>query len=413
MNELAQWFTFRKELPPDAANPTGRKSAPRWGYLALGSWLLISSGTLIYQLNSRWPSDSDLAVVGTQSPAAVAEAATAKAKAEVAKVDLEIATEEQTNARSKAAEAKRIDDELAGKLKVATDTETELAKTSGVTDDAKLAATQKVTELRAEKAKSAIRLAGANDSLAAADLQVGTKKSAVTEALNASRRAEAQAKVFTDAVSGHTLKILLMVMLLGALGGQLHAITSFSAYWANQTFVSTWTFYYLIRPLVGALLALVIYLCLLGGVLGLSVGQTNSTSNLGIGAACFLTGLCSEMAIEKLIEMFRLVFQTEQAKNRSDPVNSNQVVTPVFTKLDPSTVSLAAPQVVKIQGSGFTAACNVFIGAAMVPHNLHSLTELELPITSLPRTVATHQVTVVNDAAKPTTSAVKDLTIIP
>lgn len=62
-------------------------------------------------------------------------------------------------------------------------------------------------------------------------------------------------------------RFLLLMILGGALGANVHLIISFTAFVGNRTFVTTWIPWYLLRPLIGAGMAMFFYMLLRGGIL--------------------------------------------------------------------------------------------------------------------------------------------------
>jgi hypothetical protein len=62
-------------------------------------------------------------------------------------------------------------------------------------------------------------------------------------------------------------RFLLLMILGGALGANIHLIISFTAFVGNRTFVTTWIPWYLLRPVIGAGMAMFFYMLLRGGIL--------------------------------------------------------------------------------------------------------------------------------------------------
>ncbi len=73
---------------------------------------------------------------------------------------------------------------------------------------------------------------------------------------------------------------LLLMLLGGATGAMLHIMVSYSAFVGNKDFVRSWIPWYILRPLIGALLALVFYLLLRGGLLTYSASADASIPNI-------------------------------------------------------------------------------------------------------------------------------------
>jgi hypothetical protein len=62
-------------------------------------------------------------------------------------------------------------------------------------------------------------------------------------------------------------RYLLLMTLGGALGASVHLLISFTTFVGNRAFVTSWIPWYLLRPIIGAGMALFFYLLLRGGVL--------------------------------------------------------------------------------------------------------------------------------------------------
>lgn len=98
-------------------------------------------------------------------------------------------------------------------------------------------------------------------------------------------------------------RVLLLVVLAGALGGVLHGLTSLAAHSGAGRLDARWWVFYVARPVVGGGLALLVALVLRAGLLGFSVTEdmTGDRVLLGWGA---LAGLFSSPALRKLKDVF-------------------------------------------------------------------------------------------------------------
>jgi len=117
--------------------------------------------------------------------------------------------------------------------------------------------------------------------------------------------------------------VLLMVVLLGALGGGLHLLASLVKYVGNRQLKRSWLLHYLSMPIVGAVLAPIVFMLLRVGILApgsSSDGSSIANLNLiGIYAFAILTGLFAKTATEKLSEVFSTLFRT------SDPASKDSL----------------------------------------------------------------------------------------
>ncbi|WP_217605616.1 hypothetical protein [Chitinophaga sp. GbtcB8] len=62
-------------------------------------------------------------------------------------------------------------------------------------------------------------------------------------------------------------RYLLLMTLGGALGASVHLLISFTAFVGNRSFVTSWVPWYMLRPIIGAAMALFFYMLLRGGIL--------------------------------------------------------------------------------------------------------------------------------------------------
>jgi len=119
------------------------------------------------------------------------------------------------------------------------------------------------------------------------------------------------------------LRLFLIAAVAGALGAYVHLATSFADYAGNQRLAASWTWWYLLRPLIGMALAEIVYLAIRGGLFNAgATGAANFISPYGVAAITAFTGLFSRQATDKLSEVFETLFRTEQKVQRKDPLLS-------------------------------------------------------------------------------------------
>jgi hypothetical protein len=173
-------------------------------------------------------------------------------------------------------------------------------------------------------------------------------------------------------------RLLLIVVLSGALGGMLHAARSLVWYVGNRTLKRSWLPYYLSLPLAGGVMALAFYVVLRGGLFSPS-SSIRETSPFGFAAMAFLVGMFSPQAALKLKQVAGTLLAepgagedaTPQAAGgtpaeRSLPAAATIGAAPQIAGLEPPTVIVGKPdQVVTIMGSGFVPESQVRIGSSM------------------------------------------------
>jgi hypothetical protein len=110
------------------------------------------------------------------------------------------------------------------------------------------------------------------------------------------------------------LRMLLLVLLAGGLGSYIHVATSFSYHIAKRDFEPHWYWWYWMRIPIGATLALVTIMIIEGGLFMVPAVTNNAIPITTIGIAA-LIGLFSHHAVEKLHDIFDVVFNPRNKKN--------------------------------------------------------------------------------------------------
>lgn len=101
--------------------------------------------------------------------------------------------------------------------------------------------------------------------------------------------------------------LVLFVLYLGILGACIHAMTSMATFVGNRRFKKSWCIWYLLRPLIGGVLAWIVYLVFRGGFLGLT--DVSALNPYAFGALAALSGLFSKRVIDKLSELVDTLFR--------------------------------------------------------------------------------------------------------
>jgi hypothetical protein len=114
-------------------------------------------------------------------------------------------------------------------------------------------------------------------------------------------------------------RLLLIVAIAGSLGSLLHGLRSVYWYFGNRELATSWYAKYLLQPLGGAIIGLLTYLLIRGGLLALQA-TTEETTPFAFAAISGLMGLFSEQAILKLKQVFEQLFTPpEKGKDQSKP----------------------------------------------------------------------------------------------
>jgi hypothetical protein len=105
------------------------------------------------------------------------------------------------------------------------------------------------------------------------------------------------------------LRYIGLVAGAGALGGFVHAATSFTTYAGDRSLGRSWTWWYILRPFIGAALALVMYFVLRGGLMVPAANITDTLNPFTLVAVAGLIGMFSKQATDKLNEIATVAFR--------------------------------------------------------------------------------------------------------
>ncbi len=146
------------------------------------------------------------------------------------------------------------------------------------------------------------------------------------------------------------------------LGSFVHGATSLADYIGNNNFKKSWSWFYLLRPVIGMALALVFYFVIRGGFLTTS-GGAKDINPYGIAALAGLVGMFSKQATDKLSEVFGTLFRSapgEGDAKRSDSLTPKAPVT--VTSVDPATVPAGTVgQTITVTGTNFLDGAQVYL----------------------------------------------------
>ena len=169
--------------------------------------------------------------------------------------------------------------------------------------------------------------------------------------------------------------LILLAMFMGALGGFVHAATSFTTYLGNRTLRMSWMWWYWLRIPLGAALALAFYFVLRAGLVNVQ-GEAEQINAAGTAAFAFLAGLFSKQAIDKLRELFDTLFASD-SDGRDDKLDER---TAVITKLQPSRLKVDTPARLVIRGQRFRRGARVRLDDRIVKADFQSEEQLRLEL---------------------------------
>jgi len=201
------------------------------------------------------------------------------------------------------------------------------------------------------------------------------------------------------------VRLILLVLCAGALGSVIHATTSFIDYVGNRTLVTSWLLWYLLRPFIGAALALILYFLLRGGFMTGTAQPADAAvaasliNPFGVAALAALAGLFTKQATDKLNEVFSTLFRP--APGQGDAKRGDKIVpakTPNIASMSPATASKGAASLrLNINGSNFAENAIVRFGRTTLKSQRLSDTVITAELTAAELTeTGTFRVVVVN-----------------
>jgi len=119
---------------------------------------------------------------------------------------------------------------------------------------------------------------------------------------------------FAEIPINEETRLVLLVLVAGALGSYIHAIKSLVDYIGNQTARESWFWFYITRPFVGMALALIFYAVIRGGFLAGTPADARSVNPFGVVALAGLVGMFADKAAQKLSEVFDAMFRTDDTR---------------------------------------------------------------------------------------------------
>jgi len=118
------------------------------------------------------------------------------------------------------------------------------------------------------------------------------------------------------------VNLMLVVILAGGLGGILHSLRSVAWYVGERQLLWSWMLFYAVLPIVGAIVALLFYLLIRGGLIT-PQGSSKDINAYGMAAIAALVGLFTSQAAQMLLRVFSNLFAPAPSGSDSAPAASN------------------------------------------------------------------------------------------
>jgi hypothetical protein len=182
--------------------------------------------------------------------------------------------------------------------------------------------------------------------------------------------------------------LLLLVILAGALGGAFHSLRSMSWYIATRGLLVSWLPRYLLLPIVGGALSILVFLVFAGGFFSTQGGDGQSYFYMvGVSA---IVGMFSDQAVEKLKKISVAIFSAPDAA----PGAATKPSPLAIAELKPKSGSQAGNETIELKGTGFEKGTKVIFGGAQVTPV--KLTSTAITVTTPPHAAGKVAVEVAN-----------------
>lgn len=134
------------------------------------------------------------------------------------------------------------------------------------------------------------------------------------------------------------VRLLMIVMVAGALGSFIHTATSFGDFVGNNKLSSHWMWWYILRPFIGTALAAIFYLMIRGGFLA-SGTQAQNINLYGVAALAGMVGMFSKQATDKLGEVFDSLFKTSAGGGDARRKDALANPVPAVASIEPAVIA--------------------------------------------------------------------------
>jgi hypothetical protein len=119
------------------------------------------------------------------------------------------------------------------------------------------------------------------------------------------------------------VRLVILSILFGVLGSSVHGITSLTRWRSSNKLEGSYVTWYLIRPLIGASLAFIMYVVLRAGLI---TGGPAVTNEIGVAAISALVGLMNTQVTKKLRDVFDTIFGIEKEDEERGDIPSSGIV---------------------------------------------------------------------------------------
>jgi len=157
----------------------------------------------------------------------------------------------------------------------------------------------------------------------------------------------------------YEIRLLLIVMICGALGALLHCIRSLFWYVGERELRWSWLLMYILLPFNGTILAVAFYFVIRGGFF--PQAKADESSPISFAALAIIIGLFSQQAILKLKQVFDTMFTTPPPGENAKP-QITRAPAPKILNVSPEKGAISGGDAIIITGANFSDEVAVKFG---------------------------------------------------
>lgn len=114
-------------------------------------------------------------------------------------------------------------------------------------------------------------------------------------------------------------QLILLSLLFGVIGSTVHALSSLINYVGTTRYNHNWFLWYLGRPVIGGIIALIFYVIIRGGILSVNA-QPGDLNYFGIAAISVIAGLLATEGTQKIRDIFSTLFGTTANREKGEEI---------------------------------------------------------------------------------------------
>ena len=176
---------------------------------------------------------------------------------------------------------------------------------------------------------------------------------------------QSSTKPFGDSITNDQ-GLILIAMLAGTIGSFIPAVQSLVAFVGNETFKASWTFWYLMRPWIGAVLGIALYFVYRAVLLR----EGEKVNYFTVAVLCILGGWFSKIAIDKMRDVFVALLNSDADEERKDKLKQekkgSEPKQPIIKSIAPTEMPVGE-MTVSITGENFSKDSKLFLNGNEIP----------------------------------------------